>query len=73
MPGDVDACGENGEYHSFVFDGPGFKSPIGFDMGEIVYKEYKTPADGDKECYTTPRPSTGFYFIDLLPAVEEIK
>lgn len=73
VPNDVDACGENGEYHSFVFDGPGFKFPIGFDIGEIVYKEYKTPTDGDKECYTTPQPPTGFYFIDLLPAVEEVQ
>jgi uncharacterized protein (TIGR00290 family) len=32
----IDACGENGEYHSFVFDGPGFREPIRFTQGEIV-------------------------------------
>ncbi len=68
IPGDVDACGENGEYHSFVFDGPIFKSPILFNKGEIIYREYKAPVDGGKDCYTTPQPPSGFYFIDLLPA-----
>ena len=67
LPPNVDACGENGEFHTFVFDGPIFKSPIEFTKGEIVYKEYKTPDDGNKECFTTPLPVTGFYFIDLLP------
>ncbi len=28
-----DACGENGEYHSFVFDGPLFRSTVEFDLG----------------------------------------
>ena len=63
----VDVCGENGEYHSFVFDGPIFTSPIAFSKGEIIYKEYKTPNDGNKECFTTPQDTTGFSFIDLLP------
>ncbi|MEO6820691.1 MAG: ATP-binding protein, partial [Ginsengibacter sp.] len=67
LPKDADACGENGEYHSFVFDGPVFKSPIKFNTGEIVYREYKTPVDSSKECFTTPQSATGFYFIDLLP------
>ena len=32
-------CGESGEYHTFVFDGPAFRSPIDFRMGEKVYRE----------------------------------
>lgn len=28
LPEHVDPCGENGEFHSFVFDGPGFKAPL---------------------------------------------
>ena len=32
----IDACGENGEYHTFVYDGPVFKYPISFKMGEVV-------------------------------------
>jgi diphthine-ammonia ligase len=28
LPADVDACGENGEFHTFVYDGPRFASPV---------------------------------------------
>ena len=31
--GDVDLCGELGEYHTFVFDGPLFRYPVGFRLG----------------------------------------
>ncbi|MFD4706698.1 diphthine--ammonia ligase [Gottfriedia sp. NPDC058432] len=34
LPKEVDPCGENGEYHSFVFDGPIFNQPIQFSIGE---------------------------------------
>ena len=36
LPVDVDPCGENGEFHSFVFDGPIFREPVKFSMGEVV-------------------------------------
>jgi len=39
LPANVDPCGENGEFHSFVFDGPIFKSPISFKIGDIVLRE----------------------------------
>lgn len=35
----VDPCAENGEYHSFVFDGPIFKSPLSFSKGHIFEKD----------------------------------
>jgi uncharacterized protein (TIGR00290 family) len=54
LPANVDPCGENGEYHSFVFEGPVFKYPIPFEKGGIVRRQYAAPA-------------TGFYFADLLP------
>jgi uncharacterized protein (TIGR00290 family) len=63
LPTNVDPCGENGEYHSFVFDGPIFSKPIEFEKGETVYQEYPTPKTDD--CFQTP--STGFYFQDLIP------
>lgn len=66
-PAGVDICGENGEYHSFVFDGPVFRHPVPFTIGETVYREYKAPADEKDECFTTPRPPAGFSFLDLLP------
>jgi len=39
LPSGVDPCGENGEFHSFVYDGPIFKNPIPHDVGETVLKE----------------------------------
>jgi uncharacterized protein (TIGR00290 family) len=35
LPPNVDPCGENGEFHSFVFDGPIFKTRIAYTIGEI--------------------------------------
>ena len=69
LPDTVDVCGEHGEYHSFVFDGPIFKTPIAFTKGEIVTMEYQPPKNKEDNCFsaTTPTP-TAFYFCDLLPA-----
>jgi uncharacterized protein (TIGR00290 family) len=39
LPESVDPCGENGEYHSFVYDGPIFKRPIRFRLGEKVLRD----------------------------------
>lgn len=39
LPAGVDACGENGEFHTFVFDGPVFREPIGVRTGEIVMRD----------------------------------
>ena len=36
LPVNVDPCGENGEFHSFVFDGPTFADPVRFSIGETV-------------------------------------
>ncbi|HWK05410.1 MAG TPA: hypothetical protein VNS58_17340 [Puia sp.] len=69
LPENVDPCGENGEYHSFVFEGPLFRAPIAYQKGEIVYREYKAPAVAPD---STPANSMdqgskdGFYFCDLL-------
>ncbi|WP_051088385.1 Dph6-related ATP pyrophosphatase [Amphritea japonica] len=35
----VDPCGENGEFHSFVFDGPMFRNKIEITVGEIVERD----------------------------------
>jgi len=42
LPKNVDVCGENGEFHSFVYDGPIFKKPIPIKVNDIVKKEYKS-------------------------------
>ncbi|MFQ5575101.1 MAG: ATP-binding protein, partial [Terriglobia bacterium] len=39
LPPTVDPCGENGEFHSFVFDAPMFEKPIDFSVGETVLRD----------------------------------
>jgi uncharacterized protein (TIGR00290 family) len=39
LPSHVDPCGENGEFHSFVFDGPNFSQAVKFSVGETVSRE----------------------------------
>ena len=39
LPSHIDPCGENGEFHSFVWDAPGFASPIDVVTGEVVERD----------------------------------
>ena len=39
LPSSVDPCGENGEFHSFVTNGPIFKKPLEVVVGEIVSRD----------------------------------
>ena len=39
LPDGVDPCGENGEFHTFVQDGPLFRAPIPCRTGEIVNRD----------------------------------
>jgi len=39
LPANADPCGENGEFHSFVFDGPIFKTRVRYTTGEIVLRD----------------------------------
>jgi len=39
LPDGVDPCGENGEFHSFVYDGPMFSKALSVRMGEIVERD----------------------------------
>jgi diphthamide synthase (EF-2-diphthine--ammonia ligase) len=39
LPPGVDPCGENGEFHTFVTDGPMFTRPITVTVGEIVERD----------------------------------
>jgi uncharacterized protein (TIGR00290 family) len=38
LPAGVDPCGENGEFHSFVYEGPVFRKPIPVKKGETVIR-----------------------------------
>jgi uncharacterized protein (TIGR00290 family) len=39
LPPEADPCGENGEFHTFVFDGPIFRTPIPIKTGEVVTRD----------------------------------
>jgi uncharacterized protein (TIGR00290 family) len=39
LPRGADPCGENGEFHTFVFDGPNFRKPVKFSTGEVVCRD----------------------------------
>jgi uncharacterized protein (TIGR00290 family) len=39
LPAGVDPCGENGEFHSFVYDGPMFRAAVPVELGEIVERD----------------------------------
>jgi len=39
LPVGIDPCGENGEFHSFVYDGPGFSERVEFTLGEKVLRD----------------------------------
>ncbi len=39
LPSGVDPCGENGEFHSFVYAGPIFRKSIPLKKGEIVLRD----------------------------------
>jgi len=39
LPGSADPCGERGEFHTFVYDGPMFRQPIVIQRGEVVERE----------------------------------
>ena len=68
LPEGVDACGENGEFHTFVFDGPIFKQPIHYTTGEVVFREYQRPKDDKDNCFSADSPAQmGFWYCDLLP------
>jgi uncharacterized protein (TIGR00290 family) len=81
LPDNVDPCGENGEFHTFCYDGPIFSKPVEFTLGEKTYREYKAPSfytatpskssgEGAQDDNDTAQDSIstyGFWFCDLIP------
>jgi uncharacterized protein (TIGR00290 family) len=59
LPGNIDPCGENGEFHTFVFEAPFFKKPVQFEKGELVYRKYKSESGNTSL-------DTGFWYCDLI-------
>jgi uncharacterized protein (TIGR00290 family) len=69
FPPEMDVCGENGEFHTFAFEGPIFKNPIKYKLGEQIFKEMKAPKSADDTCGTanaTKPHNSGFWYIDLV-------
>lgn len=62
LPKNVDPCGENGEFHTFTFDGPIFKNPIEFEIGDTVKKTYPKPKSDE----TSDEGEYVFWFCDLI-------
>lgn len=62
LPENVDVCGENGEFHTFTFDGPLFKNPVEFEIGEIVKKTYPKPKSDEN----SEDDEYVFWFCDLI-------
>ena len=63
LPVTVDSCGENGEFHTFCYEGPLFKKKIMFSIGEKVYK----PEEKTEHVFMSPSNTKGFWFCDLIP------
>lgn len=61
LPEGIDPCGENGEFHTFVFDAPYFSQPIDFQKGETVEKTYHFQNANGETLTST------YFFTDLLP------
>jgi uncharacterized protein (TIGR00290 family) len=55
LPEDVDICGENGEFHTFVWDGPIFSKSVTYNLGEISTTDYR------------PKVEMSMAFIEILP------
>ncbi|WP_420574299.1 diphthine--ammonia ligase [Kordia sp.] len=68
LPSTVDPCGENGEFHTFVFDGPIFSSPIDFTIGEKVLKTYTPSKKEEDNCSSDSSTwDNAFWYCDLIP------
>lgn len=66
LPSNVDPCGENGEFHTFCYDGPIFNTPVKFTVGEKLYKPLEIKTDGRAGC-PGATVTKGFWYCDLIP------
>ena len=59
LPAGTDPNGENGEYHTFCYDGPIFRTPVRFRLGSPFSRSYDIRLDdGTEKTYT-------YWFADL--------
>lgn len=62
LPKDIDPCGENGEFHTFVYDGPLFQNPIEIKVDSVHshFYEYQIEEDGQIK-----KLKSEFFFAEL--------
>jgi uncharacterized protein (TIGR00290 family) len=65
LPPGIDPCGEYGEFHSFVYDGPIFHRPVSLQVGQIVDRDGRHYAD----LLPNPMPAATMCVVDGIPPV----
>lgn len=68
LPSDVDWSGENGEYHTFVFDGPNFQTPIAYKINKVMERRYDENVEADDNCFKEeqqPTWASKFFYAEL--------
>lgn len=61
LPAAVDPCGENGEFHSFCYDGPIFRKPISVSVEKVLSQSYDIRLSNGEE------GKKHFWFAEILP------
>ena len=63
LPASVDTCGENGEFHTFVFDGPGFRQPVRYALTGTA--AYTAPAElgGVRYCFAQLKSGSDLFSL----------
>ncbi len=62
LPKEVDPCGENGEFHTFVYDGPIFNKPVDFQIGEKRLVTFGKSEEAEKMDW-----DSSFWYCDIYP------
>jgi uncharacterized protein (TIGR00290 family) len=65
LPKGVDPCGENGEFHSFCFDGPIYTKALSVVKGEKVYRPLKI-SHRDLSATIVTIDTKGFWYCELM-------
>ena len=59
LPHGIDPFGENGEFHTFCYNGPVFRNPITYETGEVVFKPLQIKQ-------TERAEDAGFLYLDII-------
>lgn len=65
LPSSVDPCGENGEFHSFCYDGPIFHQPVAVETEKVISQSYDIILAGGK------RFEKKFWFAEIALSESE--